>query len=138
MQIRKLDDNVSVSPQIQPSEVAEIASLGFKTIVANRPDREEASQPSMDQVKQAAEEHGLAWVYQPVESGNISDQDVQTFSDLMADAPKPVLAFCRSGTRCTILWALSEVSHSDPDSIIGQAASAGYDIRGLKPRLASR
>ena len=76
MDIRKIDDNISVAPQISVDDVAEAAKLGFKTIVANRPDHEEPGQPAMADIEAAAREQGLEWVYMPVESGNITDEDV--------------------------------------------------------------
>lgn len=98
MDIRKIDDTISVTPQITIEDVAEIARLGFRTLVANRPDQEEHGQPAMTDIEAAAKEHGLEWVYMPVESGNITDQDVERFAPMIRDAEKPVLAFCRSGT----------------------------------------
>lgn len=136
MDIRKIDDNISVTPQIALEDVAEIARLGFKTLVANRPDREEPGQPAMAAIEAAAREHGLEWVYMPVESGNITDQDVDQFAPMIRNADKPVLAFCRSGTRCTVLWALSTArDQQEPQDILAKAHRAGYDITGLIPRL---
>ncbi|MBB5320599.1 TIGR01244 family sulfur transferase [Marinobacter oulmenensis] len=135
MDIRKIDDNISVAPQIAIEDVAEIARLGFRTLVANRPDGEEPGQPLMAAIEAAAREHGLQWVYLPVESGNITDDDVNRFGPMIREADKPVLAFCRSGTRCTVLWALSNAGQQKPEDILSQARNAGYDITGLVPRL---
>jgi len=132
--IRKIDDSISVAPQIAIEDVAEIARLGFRTLVANRPDHEEYGQPAMADIEAAARE-GLEWVYMPVESGNITDQDVERFAPMIRDAEKPVLAFCRSGTRCTVLWALSSARDHQPEEILSRARNAGYDITGLIPRL---
>ncbi|SET26579.1 TIGR01244 family sulfur transferase [Marinobacter segnicrescens] len=135
MDIRKIDDSISVAPQITPEDVAELARLGFRTLVANRPDREEPGQPAMADIQRAAEENGLNWVFLPVESGNIQDSDVDAFAPMFEEAEKPMLAFCRSGTRCTVLWALSSARHMPLEPIIQRAGQAGYDIRGLVPRL---
>lgn len=135
MNIRKIDDAISVAPQISPDDVAEIARLGFRTLVANRPDHEEPGQPAMAELEQAARGHGITWVYLPVESGNILDEDVDAFAPMFEDAEKPVLAFCRSGTRCSVLWALSSARHMPLEPIIQRAGQAGYDLRGLIPRL---
>jgi len=111
MDLRKIDDTLSVTPQISIEDVEEAARLGFKTIVANRPDGEEPGQPAMTDIEEAARKNGLDWVYMPVESGNI--------------------------TRCTILWALSSARSQAPArDIIEKALNAGYDIRGLAPRIA--
>lgn len=138
MDIRKIDDNISVAPQIRPEDVAEAARLGFKTLVANRPDHEEFGQPPMADIEAAAREHGLDWVYMPVESGNILDSDVDQFAPMIQQASKPVLAFCRSGTRCTVLWALSSARYTPVDELVAKARNAGYDISGLKPRMAQQ
>lgn len=135
MDIRKIDDSISVAPQITPEQVAEIASMGFRTLVANRPDHEEPGQPAMADVEQAARAHDMAWVYLPVESGNIVDDDVDAFAEMFEQAEKPVLAFCRSGTRCSVLWALSSARYTPVEPIIQRAGQAGYDLRGLIPRL---
>lgn len=135
MDIRKIDDTISVAPQITPEDVAEIARMGFRTLVANRPDREEPGQPAMADLEQAARENGLEWVFLPVESGNILDADVDAFAPMFEEAEKPVLAFCRSGTRCSVLWALSSARHMPLEPIIQRAGQAGYDLRGLVPRL---
>ncbi|MGF2685486.1 TIGR01244 family sulfur transferase [Marinobacter sp. DUT-3] len=138
MDLRKIDDQITVAPQITVDDVADIARLGFKTVVANRPDQEEPGQPAMAELEAAAREHGLEWVYMPVESGNITDRDVDQFAPMIQQADKPVLAFCRSGTRCTVLWALSSARDTAAEEIVTKAYSAGYDIRGLAPRLAQQ
>ena len=135
MDIRKLDDDIAVAPQITVEDVAEAARLGFRTIVANRPDREEPGQPPMADIEAAAREHGLDWAYMPVESGHIRDSDVDNFAPFLENADKPILAFCRSGTRCTVLWALSSARKQPVDSLLMKAANAGYNLGGAKPRM---
>ena len=138
MDIRKIDDTISVAPQITYTDVAEAARLGFRTLVANRPDKEEFGQPTMVDIEAAALENGMTWVYMPVESGNILDEDVDRFGAMIQDSEKPVLAFCRSGTRCTVLWALNAVRTSPAQDVFDKARSAGYDISGLAPRMAQQ
>jgi sulfide:quinone oxidoreductase len=135
MEIRKIDENISVAPQIALEDIAEIAKLGFKTLVANRPDQEEPGQPAMADIEAEAKANGLNWVYMPVESGNITDEDVDNFAPMIRDAEKPVFAFCRSGTRCTVLWALSNAREHQPEELLSKAQNAGYDISGLVPRM---
>ncbi|MCG7199594.1 TIGR01244 family sulfur transferase [Marinobacter pelagius] len=138
MDIRKIDDTISVAPQISVDDVAEAARLGYKTLVANRPDHEEPGQPSMADIEAAAKAEGLDWVYMPVQSGNITDEDVDRFAPMIREAEKPVLAFCRSGTRCTVLWALSAARSAPAQDIFTKARNAGYDISGLAPRMAQQ
>ncbi|MGM0767575.1 MAG: TIGR01244 family sulfur transferase [Pseudomonadota bacterium] len=138
MELRKIDDQITVAPQISVDDVAEIARLGFRTLVANRPDHEEPGQPAMSDIEAAARAQGLQWVYLPVESGNVTDEDVDRFAPMIQQAEKPVLAFCRSGTRCTVLWALSSARTTPAADIVSKARNAGYDISGLAPRLAQQ
>ena len=135
MNIKQLDNNLSVSAQLTVPEVEEAANLGFKTLVANRPDGEEYGQPAMADLEAAAREHGLDWVYLPVQSGNILDSDVDDFVPMLESAQKPILAFCRSGMRCTALWALSNARFIPADPLINRAREAGYDLSPLRPRL---
>ncbi|MDX1755004.1 MAG: TIGR01244 family sulfur transferase [Marinobacter sp.] len=135
MDIRKIDETIAVAPQIQPEDVREIAALGYRTLIANRPDQEEFGQPLMSDIETAAREHGVQWIYQPVESGNILDADVAQFHQAVQSAEKPILAFCRSGTRCCVLWAISNAKDTPADALIIKARHAGYDLSGLKPRL---
>lgn len=138
MDIRRIDETISVAPQLSVNDITEAAKLGFKTLVANRPDNEEAGQPAMADIKAAARENGMEWVYMPVESGNILDNDVDQFDEMIRKAEKPVLAFCRSGTRCTVLWALSSARSEPAQDIMTKARNAGYDIVGLAPRMAQQ
>jgi sulfide:quinone oxidoreductase len=99
MDIRKINDSISVSPQIRLEDAHELARLGFKSIISNRPDGEEDGQPSAESICMAAEGAGLEFRHIPVVASNITDRDVTLFADGMKDLPKPVVAFCRSGTR---------------------------------------
>ncbi len=103
--INALNPNFAVAPQLQPGDMAAVAAAGFKSVIINRPDFEAgASQPTAEQVSAAARAAGLEVEYQPVVSGAMTAQDVERFSELLAQLPKPILAYCRSGTRCTVLY----------------------------------
>ncbi|NVK40739.1 MAG: TIGR01244 family phosphatase [Oceanospirillaceae bacterium] len=135
MDVRQLTPFLSVSPQLTPADVGLAAAAGFKAIVCNRPERESEDQPANDDIQAACERHGLAWHYLPVVSGQITDADVAAFRELMNVLQGPVLAFCRTGTRSTTLWALSEAPHLDAAAILNTASAAGYDLTGLRERL---
>ena len=136
--IAQLTSSLAVASQIAEDEVAALAAQGFTTIINNRPDGEAPGQPSAAAIEEAAERAGLAYHFMPVISGRMTEDDVAAFGEALEAADGPVLAFCRSGTRCTVLWALSESRHPDADAIIAMAANAGYDIAGLQPALAER
>ncbi|MFW7354639.1 MAG: TIGR01244 family sulfur transferase [Brucella sp.] len=135
MDIRKINDSISVSPQIKLDDAHELAQLGFKSIISDRPDGEEDGQPKADMVCMAAEGAGLEFRYIPVVAANISDRDVALFSEAMKDLPKPVLAFCRSGTRAATLWVLSQAPSIGGDAALAATKAAGYDLSQLRPRL---
>jgi sulfide:quinone oxidoreductase len=131
MDVRKLTDDVSVTPQIEVSDIPALAARGFRAIICNRPDGEAPDQPDFREIEQAAGEHGITILYQPVRSGAISEADVAAFQEAVATLPKPILAYCRSGTRCATLWSLSEAGHRPLEDIVGRTLAAGYDMRGL-------
>lgn len=100
-----LTPDFSVAPQLQPEDMQALADAGFKSVIINRPDGEGGpDQPPAADVLKAADEAGLQARYQPVDSGAITPEDVQQFAGLLHELPAPVLAFCRSGGRCTRLF----------------------------------
>lgn len=135
MEIRKLTDEISVSPQIRLEDIHELARLGFKSIISDRPDKEENDQPDADAVCMAAEGAGLEFRHIPVVASDIGERDIALFAEAMKDLPKPVLAFCRSGTRAAMLWALSQAATEGSDTVLAATKSAGYDLEQFRPRL---
>jgi uncharacterized protein (TIGR01244 family) len=128
---RTLDERVMVAGQIAPEDVVAAAERGVRVIVNNRPDGEEPGQPTGAEIEAAARATGLGYVHIPVDHQGFSQQQVQEMADALA-MPGPVLAFCRSGTRSTYLWALaSAASGEDPDQLRAEAANAGYDLTPL-------
>jgi uncharacterized protein (TIGR01244 family) len=108
LSINKISDSYSTAPQITAEDVAEIAQLGFKTIINNRPDFEGgAEQPSSDSIKLAAEKLGLTYYYIAVVPNNIQATQVAEFSTAYASAAKPILAFCRTGNRAARMLELA-------------------------------
>lgn len=135
--IRRIDDRVSVAPQIAPEDVAGFAAAGFVAIVNNRPDGEDAGQPAGATIAQAAAEGGLRYVAIPVTHAGFSATQVEAMAAALRDAGGPVLAYCRSGTRSCNLWALAaaSVGEDSPEVLTARAAGAGYDISGIRPLL---
>jgi len=106
---KPLTDDFSVSPQLSPEDVASVAAAGYKSLIINRPDYEEGpAQPTSTDVMAAARAAGLAVEYQPVVSGAMTPDDVRAFAELLKRLPAPVLAYCRSGTRCTKLFEAAQ------------------------------
>jgi sulfide:quinone oxidoreductase len=138
MKIAQLTPFLSVSDQLTPQDLGVAAAQGFKSVISNRPDGESEDQPASADLAAAAERLGLAYRHVPVVSGNITDGDIEAFSGTLKELKGPVLAFCRTGTRSTTLWALSEAWHLDPDAILKAASAAGYQLDALRPRLELR
>jgi uncharacterized protein (TIGR01244 family) len=105
MEIRRVNDDFSVTGQIAVEQVTGIAAAGFKSIVCNRPDTEDGAVPH-DAVEEAARAAGLEFRFIPVVSGAITEEDVRDMAGALEDLPRPVLAYCRSGARCLNLYAL--------------------------------
>ena len=135
MDIRKIDDSLSVSPQIAIADLKAIAEAGFRSVISNRPDGEADDQPTAAEIKAAAEAAGLTFAHVPVVGGQISDADIDTFRDTLEALPAPVFGFCRTGTRSTTLWALANAKTQPVDQLIATAGEAGYDLNGLRSRL---
>ena len=135
MEPKFLSGAISVTSQINASDALSIKQQGFGTIMCNRPDGEAQGQPSADEIADAANELGLKFVYIPIIPGNFEDQKITAFVSALEASEKPVLAYCRTGTRSATLWALSEAGKMPSNQIITSAANAGYDIRKLGGQL---
>lgn len=139
--VRQINERISVAPQISPGDVGDIAARGFRTLMNNRPDGESPGQPPSAAIAEQAKAHGLNYVYLPVISGQVTPQNIEDFGRVLGEAEGPILAYCRTGTRCTNLWALAEAGACSTQDLLAQAAAAGYDLSGLTPvldNLASR
>lgn len=108
MEIKKIDAVFSVAPQITATDLEAVRDAGFRTILCNRPDGEGSDQPPFDEIAEAARKLGLDALYQPVIGSQLGAEEAKAFDALFDAAPKPVLAYCRSGARCTMLWSLSQ------------------------------
>jgi len=131
---RKLTETVFASPQIGLAEIAAAKAQGIAVIVNNRPEGESDDQVPGDAIAAAARAAGIDYVAIPVTHAGFSEAQVQTMAETLAQAKGPVLAYCRSGTRSTLLWALAEASRGgSPEDIAARAAEAGYDISSVRP-----
>ncbi|MFC3050523.1 TIGR01244 family sulfur transferase [Kordiimonas pumila] len=133
---RAVTETLFVAPQITQSDIDRAAEEGFTLIINNRPNGEEAGQPTNDTLQAYAEAKGLRWLHIPIISGQLTMDAIINTSTALADSGK-TLAFCRSGTRSCTLWGLSEAKSSDRNisDIVAKAADAGYDLGGMVPTL---
>ena len=135
MDLRKVTDTISVSPQLSPDDMKAVADAGFRSIVCNRPDGEEPGQPAEGGIAAAAREAGLEFRSIPVSRGLVRPGDLDRFRAALDEMPGPVLAYCRSGTRCTMLWSMAQFGRMRADDIVGAAARAGYDMAPLVAQM---
>ncbi len=135
MKALQLSPQLSVSAQLSLDDVQQAADLGFKTLICNRPDGEGADQTTFVEIQRAAEALGMSAHYLPIISGQMDDAHAADFGRLLADNEAPVLAYCRTGTRSTNLWALSQAATTPADELLIAARQAGYNITSLRGRL---
>lgn len=134
MDLRQLTPDIAVSPQIAPEDLAAIAKAGFKVLIDNRPDEEVGDVENSAAMRDAAEKAGLEFHYQPFVPGRITSEMVTAFAEATVGR-RPVLAYCRTGNRSTILWALCEAGRRPTAEIVETAAKAGYDISQFAPMI---
>jgi len=135
----KLEDDVFVAPQLVEADFAEAAARGFRAVVNNRPDGEAADQLPTRLAEDAARRHGLAYHYLPVANANVTDDEVvEAFEQLMESVPRPALFYCRSGTRCSVLWAQASVARLGVERTLATTTAAGYDLEPLREQLEER
>jgi len=137
-EFRKLSETVWASPQISEQDVAEAAANGFSMVINNRPDGEDMGQPEGDVIAAAATAQGMEYRAIPIDHTGFGEAQVAAMSDALGAAGEggKVLAYCRSGTRSTFLWALAQASAGEePDAIATAAMAAGYDITPVRQAL---
>ena len=135
MDIKRISPFLSVSPQIYPAHMEKIAAEGFKTIINNRPDKETDDQPLTSELAAEAGKHGMVLIDHPVIPGQVTAKDVARFGADLRNVKGPILAFCRSGTRSTTLWAMYEARHMDVNVILSFSKSIGFDLSGRRDDL---
>lgn len=139
--MRALDPSFYVAPQLTEVDVARAAEAGVGTIINNRPDGEDAGAAPGAVIRVAAERAGLSYHAIPVTGAGFGAAQIdatQAALDAAAGGGRPVLAYCRSGTRSTYLWALTRArAGADPDALMAAAAGAGHDLSGIAMMLRS-
>ena len=136
MAFRQLTPNFFVSEQITTDDVAQAAADEFGVIINNRPEGESPDQTSGDVIAATAADNGIEYVAIPVGHGGFSQPQIQAMVSALNSGNGRALAYCRSGTRSTFLWALANASQGqDPQTLVDTAATAGYDISSIRAML---
>ena len=131
MDIRRIGPDFSVSPQLQPDDMAALADRGFVAVICNRPDGEEAGQPDVAFMRQAAERAGLAFHHIPVAGGSFPEPAVAAFKAVRRGTEGRTIAYCRTGTRSVTLDALANPHGQDRETLLRSAQAAGYDLAAV-------
>jgi uncharacterized protein (TIGR01244 family) len=131
MQPTRINDRLSVSKQPERTDFPALAGQGFKAVINNRPDGEDAAQPGSAAEQQAAEQVGMAYSHIPVSLDKITEGDVRHFQSALSAAPGPVVAHCKSGTRSLSLWIIGEVldGRMRRAEVIPFGQAHGYDLK---------
>lgn len=136
---RTIDADMLASPQISIADIAAAKEAGVTMIINNRPDGEDPDAPQGAEIEAAAKAAGLDYVAIPVTHSGFSRPQIDAMNEAMAKVKATggkTLAYCRSGTRSTLLWALAEASQGgDPDALTNMAAKAGYDVNPIRPLM---
>jgi uncharacterized protein (TIGR01244 family) len=135
----KITDQLSVSKQISLADVVALAKAGYGAVINNRPDGEVPKELDHEAVESEAKKQGLGYAYLPIVAAAVTRKDVHDFENLLLRQDKPILAYCQSGRRCYLMYALTRVLNegASPLALVAEAAMKGYDLRDL-PVLAER
>ena len=137
MDIRAITPDYAVSPQIEPGDLAAIKAAGYVTVIDNRPDGEIPPHLDTDTMRKAAEAMGLTFVANPVIGGAMTMDNVTAQGAAIAGSPGPVFAYCASGNRSSVVWALSQAGKLSEDDLVGLPARFGYQLDHLRPQIAA-
>lgn len=135
MDLRYLTSDYAVAPQISADMVKEIAKAGFRRVICNRPDGEIPGDLRAARIAEAVAAHGMQFVDNPIMPGALTQQNVAVQAQAIKDAGGPVLAYCASGNRSTIVWALAEAGKIPTDEMIATARRWGYDLAPYRDRI---
>lgn len=135
MDIKRLDDRLSVTAQPSLEDIETLAREGYRSIISNRPRGETEDQPNMQVLKEKAESLGMVWREIPVKPGEYSEADIDAFAEVLESSPAPIVGFCRTGKRVSHLWAYSQAPECPIPELMQAAQMAGHDLEPLRADL---
>jgi uncharacterized protein (TIGR01244 family) len=135
MHINRLSPDYSVAPQIVIEDVATIVNAGFKSVICNRPDQENPVPCQIEAIKAAVLAAGLEFAENVFDSDSFGSDKGERQTELLKQMPGPVLAYCASGNRCSVIWAFSLAGTLEIDTILEATTHAGYQLSHLRPQL---
>ena len=130
LSLAAIDDRVAISGQLQPTDMTEIAAAGYVAVVNNRPDREAMfGQPRTADLRRAAEEAGLLFLDLPFSGPRATPEQARAFMDLLVERPGPIVAYCKSGLRSSLLWGAAAIAQGRPlHDVLAAARRAGQNL----------
>ncbi|WP_347266573.1 TIGR01244 family sulfur transferase [Paracoccus sp. (in: a-proteobacteria)] len=131
MDLRQLTPDLAVAPQILPEDLPALAEAGFRVLINNRPDAEVGPDEDHAAMRAAAEAAGLSYHFNPFIPGQITPEMISAQAQALS-APGPKVAYCRSGNRSAVLWALTRAGQEPTENLLATAAKAGYDLSGIR------
>ncbi len=133
---RKLSERMFASPQLCRDDIAAAGAAGVTLVINNRPDGEAPDAPQGAEIEAAARAAGLDYLAIPITHAGFSEPQVAAMQKALEMARGVVLAYCRTGTRSTLLWAQAQArAGADPASIAGAASAAGYDVAPVREAM---
>lgn len=135
MDLRELEPQFAVTPQLHPEEMQDLADLGYTTVICNRPDGEVSPDLQMAAMRIAATEAGLNFVENPLPAGALSMDAIARQGEARVDSAGLTVAYCASGTRSAVLWAFSHAHDMPAREALAATEKAGYPLDGLAPQI---
>ncbi len=135
MDIREITPRYSVSPQISVEDIPAIVAAGFTCVICNRPDGEIPPSHHADVIAQAAQAAGLSFLINPLTHDTMTADRLDLQRQTLEASDGKVLAYCASGTRCTVAWMFGHAKDFSADELIAAASNGGYDLEALRPQL---
>ncbi len=135
MEIRPITPRYAVSPQITVEDVPAIAAAGFVKVICNRPNIEVPANMQSDAIGQAVRDAGMEYEVLELTHQTMTPENVALQRELAESCSGPVLAYCASGTRCSVVWALGQCDRMSTDDILSATTNAGYMLENLRSAL---
>ncbi len=135
MELRQITPEYIVSPQIGVEDVEALKDAGITTVICNRPDGEVPPSHQSAAIETAVADAGLTFHALPLTHQTMTPENISRQAALVDAGQGKVLAYCASGTRSAVVWALGQAGRQPVDAILAAVSQAGYDLEGLRPTL---
>ena len=132
--MKRIYENFYAANQIQAKDIAQLKQEKFECVLCNRPDNEEQDQPSVEMIKSQCLANGIEFLHLPITPGDFNLEAIMETEKVLKTAKK-TLAYCRTGTRSTMLWAFAKTKDLEVDEVLKITDHSGYNFQHLKELL---